>query len=71
MTERERSEHEWVNEHGDLLRVRWSSEHRRWVVDWIPPGCRNYHAYGGTVHYALAAEIAKLKGLVPPGGEGA
>lgn len=64
-----RTSYEWVDEeHGDRMRVRWSQEQRRWVAEMIPPGCRNYHVYGGSAHYCLASAIARLANLQKPEG---
>lgn len=74
MTERERSEHEhyWISSPGTTPqhhRVVWRQERMMWWPQFkTSDGLWAWDS--GSIIWA-AAEIAKLKGLVPPGGEGA
>lgn len=69
MTERERSEHEWKDATAWWWRVRWDQHEGSWIAEY------SNHKRGPWTRAGecdeCAAEIARLKGLVPPGGEGA
>ena len=63
------SEHEFEAANGDRYRVRWDFALDSWTLcrlmktEWRYP-------WPVESHLACAAEIARLKGLVPPGVEG-
>lgn len=63
-----RSEHEFVAADGDRYRVAWDFALNTWTLRRL---LRDEWRYPWPVesHIACAAEIARLRGLVPPGGE--
>lgn len=62
-----RSEHEWVNVHGTTCRVTYSKIFGWQLLKFWP--CLQGGQWMVASQNGAAAEIAKLAGLVPPGGE--